>query len=307
MSARRSSGEEVVVVDRDSGLPYSKGLMAQAIMATGLAPARSYELAKQIELLLRERPEPEIAVGALSDLAEQVLEREVGGDAVWRFRQWHRVRRLDRPLVVVLGGVAGAGKSTVATLLAHRLGITRVLATDTIRQVLRAFFTRDFMPAVHYSSFMAGAGVRLGTGTAGDDADLRGFLRQADHVFTAVRAIVERSIEERSPLIVEGVHLVPGLLPAELTERALVVPLMLVVSDEELHRSHFRMRDAVARGPAERYLEHFATIRKLQTYLIGRAREAEVPMIESLALDAALKDVMAVVLDAVASVGAAEQ
>ena len=33
---------EMVVVSRDPALPYSKGLMAQALMATGLSPERSY-------------------------------------------------------------------------------------------------------------------------------------------------------------------------------------------------------------------------------------------------------------------------
>ena len=31
------------------GLPYSKGLMAQAISATGLSPGRAFELARVIE------------------------------------------------------------------------------------------------------------------------------------------------------------------------------------------------------------------------------------------------------------------
>ena len=37
---------EVVVVRSDYGLPYSKGLMAQSIMATGLPPERSFALAR---------------------------------------------------------------------------------------------------------------------------------------------------------------------------------------------------------------------------------------------------------------------
>ena len=34
--------------------------------------------------------------------------------------------RLELPLLVLVGGATGTGKSTVATEVAHRLGITRV-------------------------------------------------------------------------------------------------------------------------------------------------------------------------------------
>ena len=60
---------------------------------------------------------------------------------------------VPRPVVILIGGATGTGKSTVATELAHRLGITRVTSTDFIRQTIRAFFPPELMPVVHYSSF----------------------------------------------------------------------------------------------------------------------------------------------------------
>ena len=116
-----------------------------------------------------------------------------------RFRDWNRLDRLDRPLLVMIGGAAGVGKSTLATMLAHRLGITRVIATDVIRQVLRAFFTEEAMPVVHHSAF---------------EVDLHGFAEQAELVGTGVEAIVDRAGGEGTPIVVEGVHAVPGGLPA---------------------------------------------------------------------------------------------
>jgi 2-phosphoglycerate kinase len=47
----------------------------------------------------------------------------------------------------------------VATEVAHRLGITRVTSTDFIRQTMRAFFSDEFMPAIHTSSFEAGSAI----------------------------------------------------------------------------------------------------------------------------------------------------
>jgi 2-phosphoglycerate kinase len=42
-----------------------------------------------------------------------------------------------RSIVVLICGTAGTGKSTLASLLGQRLGITTVLSTDSIRNMLR--------------------------------------------------------------------------------------------------------------------------------------------------------------------------
>jgi 2-phosphoglycerate kinase len=43
----------------------------------------------------------------------------------------------ERGMIVMLCGTAGTGKSTLASLLGQRLGITTVLSTDSIRHSLR--------------------------------------------------------------------------------------------------------------------------------------------------------------------------
>jgi 2-phosphoglycerate kinase len=273
---------ETVVVHRGHGLPYSKGLMAQALSASGLSPERAHELARVVEARLAERREPTVDVAALRALAEEVLRETEGDQAVRRYRNWHRLDRLDRPLVVMIGGAAGVGKSTVATMLAHRLGITRVIATDVIRQVLRAFFTAEAMPSVHHSAFEVGPS---------------GFAEQADLVGTAVAAIVERAGAERTPLVVEGVHAVPGALPPEVCEECVIVEILLAVADEDLHRGHFSLRGAAR--PAERYLAAFDSIRGLQADLERRARDAGVAVLYNEGADAVLRELMGIVLDAV--------
>jgi 2-phosphoglycerate kinase len=295
---------ETIVYNRDRhGLPYSKGLMAQSLSASGLAPERAYELARIVERRLGERADPGIAVAELRDLVEDVLRGEEGRDAVRRFHEWHRLDRLDRPLIVLLAGSTGVGKSTLATMLAGRLGITRVIATDVIRQVLRAFFSREFMPAVHYSAFEAGEAVDLVV-EDGQDRDLAGFARQAESIATGVEAIVERACLERTPMVLEGIHLVPGAFREELQARCVAIHAVLAVEDEELHRSHFAMRGG--ERPAARYLKRFAQIRKLQDYLIERAREHGVTVIDNTSIDRALPQLMDLVLDSVERVSSSE-
>ena len=274
---------ETIVVHKGHGLPYSKGLMAQSLSATGLSPERSFELARMVERRLAEGTTPEIGVNELRELTEDVLLAEEGQTAVRRYQDWRRLDKLDRPLVVLIAGTTGVGKSTLATMLAGRLGITRVIATDVIRQVLRAFFTHEAMPSVHYSAFDVGG--------------VEGYLTQAQRVGTGVGAIVERAAGEGKPLMVEGVHLLPGDLDPSLRERCVVAEALLVVEDPELHRGHFSARPGTR--PAERYLSQFDAIRELQDHLAERARKNGVAVVANNNVDESLTALMGLVLDAV--------
>src|SRR5581483_3767054 len=139
----------------EGDLPYSKGLLARALMATGVTAVRAYELALRVETELNERRGP-IDFDRLEELAQEVLGENEGVKAVRRLRRYRELQQLDVPIVLLIGGGTGTGKSTVATEIAYRLGITRVTSTDFIRQTMRAFFSREFMPSIHYSSFEAG-------------------------------------------------------------------------------------------------------------------------------------------------------
>jgi len=287
---------ETRVVKGAHGLPYSKGLMAQSLSASGVPPERAFQLARLLEERLGARRMPEIDVAELRGLAADVLRDEEGEESVRRFEDWQRLNHLDRPLIVRLAGTAGVGKSTLATMLAGRLGITRVIPTDAIRQVLRACFSETFMPAVHYSSFEAARSVELITRGSGDD-DLLGFARQAESVATAVNAIIDRASLENTGMIAEGVHMVPGTLAESTRRKCVVVEVVLVVADENLHRAHFSVRGGDR--PADRYLDRFEQIRKLQDYLIERARAESVPVVDNTNIDEALGRIMELVLAAV--------
>jgi 2-phosphoglycerate kinase len=274
---------ETIVVHKGHGLPYSKGLMAQALSAIALSQERSFELARLIERRLAERGQAEIEVVELDALVEQVLVAEEGETAAARYRRWRRLDRLDRPLVVLLGGTTGVGKSTLATMLAARLGVNRVIATDVIRQVLRAFFTREAMPTVHGSAFEMGG--------------IAGYRDQAGRVGIGIHAIVERAAAEGKPVVVEGVHVVPGGVHPRVRERCVLVEALVVVEDPQLHRGHFSLRPGSR--PADRYLDHFEEIRRLQDHLWERARSERVAIVDNTSVDSTLARLMELVLDAV--------
>jgi 2-phosphoglycerate kinase len=204
---------------------------------------------------------------------------------------------IDRPLVILIGGATGTGKSTVATEVAYTLGITRLTSTDSIRQTLRAFFSYEFMPTIHHSSFSAGEAL-----ADTDDPIVAGFLEQSRTVLVGVKASIDRALQEGWSIIFEGVHLVPGLLPIE-PERAIVCPFVLSIDDETEHAQHFFSRNEGSERPLTSYLDHFSEIRRLQSFIVERAEREGVPVIENVDAHATSAELIAMVRSAAEKVG----
>jgi 2-phosphoglycerate kinase len=288
----------IVVSDRDPGLPYSKGLRASELMVTGLSPFRAYQIAEHVEERLVERRVPSVTNQELDDLTVDVLSEFAGERYASTFLTWREVGRLGVPIVLLIGGATGVGKSTIATQLAVRLGIVRVVASDAVREVMRAMFSRDLMPAIYTSSFEADSALREPPPRPTDRV-IVGFREQTAAVSVGVRALVERASVEGTSFILEGAHVVPGFVDLEPYEdRVLTVPVVLTVEDEETHRSHFLARAADGGSrPFERYMRGFGNIRRVQKYIKSQALSHNVPIVPNYSLDQALSALIDLVVE----------
>ena len=231
----------VLVGENEHSLPYSKGLAASALMVTGLGPARAYMIANKVEQELAQLGVDAVTSSQLRSITRDVLRREAGDHYAEAYAKWQSVRRLQVPLIILIGGATGAGKSTIATQLATRLGITRVVSTDAVREVLRSAFTEEMFPTLYVSSFEADRVVRQPIPHSGDRLII-GFREQAAAVAVGAQALIDRAIDEGTDMILEGAHLVPGFLEGVDSDRAVVVPLVVTIEDEDAHRSHLFSR-----------------------------------------------------------------
>jgi 2-phosphoglycerate kinase len=295
---RNKRSDHIMITDREPGLPYSKGLMASQVMVTGLAPFRSYQVAERIEDQLHEQGVTSVTSEELHALAVRVLEEEAGDRYARNFERWRKVGTLEKPLVILIGGATGVGKSTIATQIAARLGIVRVIPSDAVREVMRGLFSRELMPTLYTSSFDADSALREPPARP-LDRTIVGFREQTAAVAVGLRALIERSAVEGTSLIVEGAHVVPGFLDIEeFSERVVPVPLIVSVEDEELHRNHFAARSADSSArPFERYLRNFDNIRRVQRYIKSQALSHDWPVISSYNLDQAIAAVIDLVVE----------
>ena len=98
-------------------------------------------------------------------------------------------------------------------------------------------------------------------------------------------------------MVLEGVHLVPGMVSYARAD-ALVVHCIVAISDEELHRGHFWVRDSATEGlrSLDKYIEGLPEIRLIQEVILDRAARFDVAVIENRSLDEAIGEIMDLVL-----------
>jgi 2-phosphoglycerate kinase len=295
---RGKRSTHIIITDRDPGLPYSKGLMASQVMVSGLSPYRSYKVAERIEDELVERGVRSLTTEELQALAVRMIEDEAGERYARNFVRWQGVARLDVPLVLLIGGATGVGKSTIATQIAARLGVVRVIPSDSVREVMRGLFSRELMPTLYTSSFDADSALREPPARAADRV-IVGFREQTSAVAVGLRALIERSAVEGTSSIIEGAHVVPGFLDVErFGDRVLAVPVVVTVEEEEVHRSHFQARSADSSSrPFDRYLSNFDNIRRVQRYIKSQALSHDWPVIASYNLDQTIAAIIDLVVD----------
>ena len=273
-----SRDERIVIHDRSgNSLPFSRGIMATSLLATGIPTEDAYRLASAVQLRLLETDTSDLDAEDLVAFTTAALGEIVGGPEIAeRWESWRHAKRTGRPLVIALGGAPGVGKSTIATRLAVRLGITRVVTTDAIREVLRTVVPAAVLPELHQSTF------ELVVDSSIDP--YAGFDRQCNAVGAAAVAVADRLACEYRSMIIEGVHLRPGALSTALAEHPaepIVVERLIVQRRIDLHEENLRRRwrsEPLRAG--QRHLDGLERIRLIQDHLLAQADRARVPVID---------------------------
>ncbi len=293
----------ITVLDRD-GLPqpFSKARLSQGLETCALSEARCYAITAHIEQTLLQRGIREIQSRELIRLTYEYLLRQESKEVARRYLVWFEFSRSGRPLVLLIGGTTGSGKSTIGAEIAHRLNIIRTQSTDLLREVMRLMVPERLLPALHTSSFSAWKTLPtaedLTEPTLNGDFE-QGFLIQASQVGVAIEGVVSRAETEQISLILEGVHVHPALQNnIRSTSGVIVVPILLAVLKRKQLRKQLKGRGhQVSTRRAERYLEHFDEIWHLQSFLLREADRFNIPIISNTDQDETIKSIMTTIVD----------
>ncbi|MEO2069303.1 MAG: ATP cone domain-containing protein [Desulfurobacteriaceae bacterium] len=277
---------EILVAEEDGKtfVPFSRGILAGSIRSTGIDVQQAFEIAKEIADYLQEKGKFRIKRAELRDLTSQFLKKRLGKEYAQRYILWRKIKELQNPIIILIGGATGVGKSKLAAELAGILEINRMASTDSIREVMRRMVSRELVPSIHVSSYETGDVIYKFASLDKEQKIIYGFLDQTEKVLTGIEAVINRAIKENVSLIVEGIHLIPGIFE-KLKGRAYIIHLILTTLDEEIHKSRFRTREKTSQRTSKKYLRNFKAIRLIQDFLYKTALEKNIPVIENIDFD----------------------
>jgi len=297
-----ASHSVIVISDKKGGLPFSKGILASSISVTGLDIITAHKIALEIQDYFLKNKIYSLSLGELRSLAFRFIKDKVSLEYAERYLLWQSVGKLEKPIIILIGGSTGVGKSTIATILANRLNITRVASTDAIREVMRASVPEKLISSLKGSSYNAYKNLTFPP--SGAEPVILGFREQVLAVNVGIEAIIERNILEKSDIIIEGAHVVPGYLNLnQYSSRAIVKQIVISVTDKEVHKEHFTKRTVETQGsrPMQKYIKHIDKIIMIQDYIEKLAKEKNVRIIENYNLDNVVNGVLELIFQRVKS------
>ncbi|MGF1612815.1 MAG: hypothetical protein ACFCVA_02600 [Gammaproteobacteria bacterium] len=284
--------------------PFSRGQHRRTLECCGLASHDAAGLTASLYEHLVSKGIREITTSRLGKLTHRYLNRTFGQALSLRYLIWMDFLHGERPLLLLIGGTAGSGKSTIATKLAQRIEKARLQSTDMLREVMRMLIPERLLPVLHTSSFNARHALPAWRKDSIDDGHLltEGYCTQAELVSVACEAVILRALKERVSLILEGVHIQPSFLQRiPVHANVIVVPVMLaILKPAQLGRLIQVRGKRVPDRRSERYLEHFDAIWDLQTFLLSEADRAGIPIVANDNEEKAVGQIMALVIDALA-------
>lgn len=161
----------------------------------------------------------------------------------------------DGPVVVLLGGAPGTGKTTVANILQAELGLSHHLSTGFIRASIAHLLSEPQAQLLKHHTYDAyqdleggacNSGALIDTDSGERSRLLEGAIRQSMVLKPAIESCISRAVREGIGMVIEGSHFLPGVLePGTLAATLLCVldvPDRQILKERVLSTNHSRRR-----------------------------------------------------------------
>ena len=202
---------------------------------------------------------------------------------------------MRKPYVILIGSASGIGKSTIAAELTKQLNIKHLIESDFIRAVVRGIIGKEYAPALHSSSYDAYKNLRNKARFENyEDLVSAGFDEHASYVIPALEKIIQRAITDYDDIVIEGVHLVPGLIDIEQFKEFANIYFFVLSSDEDSHKERFVKR-AVQIHRGGKQLDYFKENRIIHDHLLEQAEKNDVVVINTETIEKSMDSILSVI------------
>ena len=296
--AQTKRQQNIIVHSARGDNPFSVGILTRSLEACVIDRKPALEVAQRVQEAIQKSGQSEIDPPALRRLIYQSLKEHCSKEAANYYLSRRQLEISGKPLIILVGGATGTGKSTICSELAYRLDVVRTQSTDMMREIIRSYLAPHVVPTLGFSSFDAWRGLPGIKAQDGqrktDNPVIAGFLAQYSNVKSALEATIARALKERHDMIVDGVHVLPMELDLDkASEAAVVVSIILAVTTRQqlANQLSWRSREQPDRG-SSRYLEKLDAIWELQSYLLNLADKAHIPIIANWTIENTVREVL---------------
>jgi len=295
--ARHRPKSDIIVHTSTRSTAFSVGILSHSLEACAINQKHALIGASKVLATVRKTGHKEIDHKSLRKLIYRCLRDHCSEKAANKYLAWRRFHNSDTPLIIMIGGATGTGKSTIAAELAYRLDIARTQSTDMMREVIRSYLAQQVTPTLQYSSYEAWRGLpQYSYTTQPDDKNkiITGFLAQLSAMKPAIKATIDRAVQEHENLVLEGVHLTPSEFDlCDLDKDAVCIQFMLATLDKKSLKQQLtkRKRDHGKHGSSghEAFIDD---IWKLQTWLLDAADREEINIVPNLNTEDTIHEIL---------------
>ena len=190
------------------------------------------------------------------------------------FNEIWQQKRIRTPLLILIGGYAGTGKSTVARAIIEEVNYTSVLATGFIRSFVQSIHKPENEPALSMNTYDLH---RLNSNSDNPGEIIEAFKRQRYLVAEGIENAAKFVVTEHQHTIVDGNHVSPDCAERVAKLDGLIpISFYVKVSDADTHRQ-------MISGPTHsRILDdgQFRTARILHDFMVREVEDQNFPIFE---------------------------
>lgn len=188
---------------------------------------------------------------------------------------------MDKTKVILIGGINGSGKTTIAKKLGEKLNIPHCIGLGFMRESIKGFISKKKEPLLYSHSFKAH---EITGGTIE-----YGFRAQTKLLSKAVNACINRAKKEGTGLIIEGTQLLPEFIPKD-TFMIILIPDTKCDHYKRIHGKDTHSKRKVS--PSE-----YKNIKQLEKYLVKQAKKYTTPIIINKDVDETVKQIVKMWVD----------
>lgn len=200
-----------------------------------------------------------------------------------RYNSLWKAGKISHPLVVLIGGHIGTGKSTFTKLLEQHITNICSVPTGVIRSIQQANSTKEDNPILFNHSFDL---YKLISDRALSNKEraIIGFQHQSEMIQGAISNIIHFSKSEGQQYIIEGNHILPSFIFENINKKNIIY-LFFKTTDIAAYKR-------LVSGPTHRRSltnDQFNITRDIHDYIVDEAQRFHLPLFEYDQQEKALK------------------